>query len=140
METNKIMDHIQTYLDYSDDELIEFTQNPRNLKMLEQAEKLSRLTFVFKVTESHGCICQHRKGQEITIRGDGSIQSNDSPEKICLYLLQSLTPLVFSAQEFVWAGMDPNQIQFNTVGCFDPGVRCGGIGHVNVSFQAVEKS
>jgi hypothetical protein len=44
-----------------------------------------------------------------------------------------------AAQELIYAGVDPNEMKFTKVGCFDVGVKCGGLGHVTVNFRAVQK-
>ena len=129
----------QTVFKYSTAEMNTVASNPKYMKMLARAPQLMGTDFVFEVDSAHGCACQHQQGQKIVINGDGSLLGQDSPEKVCVYLLNAVVPIVYGAQEFVYAGLDPNELTFTQVGCFDNGVKCGGLGHVSVQFSARRK-
>jgi uncharacterized repeat protein (TIGR04076 family) len=137
-EPSELFDAIQTILNYNDEEMDVFKANPRNLQILSESRLLRLYTFTAEVVDAHGCACQHRVGQKIVINGNGSIASEKCPEAMCIYLLQALVPVVFGAQEFLYADMDPNRLKFKRVGCFDIGLRCGGLGHVTVEFSSQE--
>ena len=131
-----MLEMVKDHLNYTEEEMTAFKANPRNLEILDKVPELLNTIFTAEVIEAHGCACQHQVGQKIIINGDGSIASDRCPEKICIYLLQALTPIVFGAQEFLYAGIDPNLLRFKQVGCFDIGVKCGGLGHVTMAFTS----
>jgi uncharacterized repeat protein (TIGR04076 family) len=106
------------------------------MQMLEKSPVLMNTEFIFEVDSAQGCVCQHQAGQQIRINGDGSLLCQNSPDRICVYLLNALMPIVYGAQEFIFAGLDPNDLKFTKVGCFDNAAKCGGFGHVTVQFAA----
>jgi len=134
-ENDSMLNMAQAYLNYSDDQLNDFKNNSNNMDILSKMPQILETKFTFEVVEANGCVCQHQVGQKIVINGDGSIATKEGPEKICVYLLQSITPLIFSAQEFIYAGLNPNKIKIKKLGCFDVGVKCGGIGHVAIELK-----
>ena len=135
-DNDSMLDMAQAYLNYSDDQLIEFKNNSNNMDILSKMPQILETKFTLEVVEANGCVCQHQAGQKIVINGDGSIAAKEGPEKICVYLLQAITPIIFSAQEFIYAGLNPNKIKIKKLGCFDVGVKCGGIGHVIIEFKS----
>jgi uncharacterized repeat protein (TIGR04076 family) len=135
-----MLEMVKGHLNYTEEEMTAFKANPRNLEILDKVPGLLNTTFEAEVIEAHGCACQHQAGQKIIIYGDGSIASDRCPEKICIYLIQALGPIVFGAQEFLYAGLDPNLLRFKKVGCFDIGVKCGGLGHVTVAFASQKQN
>jgi uncharacterized repeat protein (TIGR04076 family) len=135
-EEGVLLEMVKDHLRYDQEEMEAFTSNPRNFEILDKVPDLLNTVFEIEVIEAHGCACRHQAGQKFFIGGDGSIATDGCPEKICIYLLQALTPIVFSAQEFLYEGIDPNRIRFKQVGCFDVGVKCGGLGHVAVAFTS----
>lgn len=38
--------------------------------------------------------------------------------------------MIFTANEMLYAGVDPNQIRFKRLSCFDVGIECGGMGRI----------
>ena len=139
-EIDGLLELAQGYLGFSDEQMERFKKNHRNLEILPQIPQLLNTDFIFEVVEAHGCLCQHKIGQKIVINGDGSVARNQCPEKVCIYLLQTMALATFSAQEFIYSGLDPNKLKFRRLGCFDTGITCGGVGHVAVEFSAQEKS
>jgi uncharacterized repeat protein (TIGR04076 family) len=127
---------IGEYLGYSESETEQFMGNPRNREVLSMIGDLTKTGFIFRVIEAKGCGCRHRTGQEITVRGDGVIIGGEEGAGPCVYLVQAMVPLVYGAQEFFYAGMDPNALKFRQAGCFDVGLACKGIGHVVVELRA----
>ncbi len=124
------------HLGFSESETIQFMESSRNQLVLARIGDLIKTRFVFRVIEAKGCGCRHRPDQEIVVRGDGVVMGAAGTDGPCVYLVQALTPLVYGAQEFIYAGMDPNTLKFRQVGCFDVGLQCQGIGHVVVEFRA----
>jgi hypothetical protein len=56
-----------------------------------------------------------------------------SPEyakRICIYALHAITPQVFTVNELLYAGVDPNEMRFKRAACFDVGLECGGWGRI----------
>lgn len=121
---------IQRHLDYSDDEMKAFMENPRNADVLAKAPLFSGKTIVFEVIDSHGCNSRHRKGDRFFFDGAGNLLARQSPDRVCVYALSAASGLIFAAGEFLMAGVDPNRMQFRRTGCFDVGVKCGGWGRI----------
>jgi uncharacterized repeat protein (TIGR04076 family) len=131
-----VMGMAKSFLNYTDAEIETLGANPKYVQMLAKAPELMNTELIFEVVDAHGCVCRHHKGQKIKINGGGSITCKESPSKICVYLVNAVTPIVYGAQEFIFAGLDPNELKFTRVGCFDNGAKCGGFGHVMVQFSA----
>ena len=140
MNKNKdLLKITQSIFKYTDEQMDVVTSNPKIMHVIEKIPQLISMDFIFEIDDAHGCGCQHQHGQKIIFNGNGSLNCKDSNANICMYLLQSLTPVIFGAQEFIYAGLDPNDMKFTKVGCLDVGVKCGGFGHVTVNFKAVPK-
>ncbi|MFQ6676882.1 MAG: hypothetical protein ACE5D0_01060 [Fidelibacterota bacterium] len=52
------------------------------------------------------------------------------PKKICVYALNAISTQIFTANELLYAGVDPNEMRFKRAGCFDLGLECGGWGRI----------
>jgi len=50
--------------------------------------------------------------------------------------MPNLTVLINAFFENLMNGRNPNEVMFNTSGCFDTGPACGGWGHVVVEMNA----
>ena len=137
MSTQETMlEMAKAFFNYSEEEARLVISNPKYRSMMEKAPQLMSTQFHFDIEEAHGCACQHQPGQRISFGADGALKCGQSPDKICIYLLSAMTPIVYGAQEFALAGLDPNDLTFTKVGCFDNGPRCGGFGHVTVRLSA----
>ncbi len=130
---------IQTHLGYSDEELAAFRKNPKNEHILKCAPELMNKTIVMEVVESNGCNTQHKVGDKIYFDGAGNLLTRPSPKKVCIYLLNAATGMIFAANELFYAGVDPNEMRFNRAGCFDVGVKCGGWGRVVLECSVVDR-
>jgi uncharacterized repeat protein (TIGR04076 family) len=140
MNNNReLLEMTKAILKYTDEEMDLVKSNPKYMQMLEKAPQLMNTDLIFEIEEAHGCACQHQKGQKIVINGDGSVKCRQSTDQICVYLLNAIIPIVYGAQEFIFAGIDPNELKFTKVGCFDNGAKCGGFGHVTVNLSSQER-
>jgi hypothetical protein len=71
--------------------------------------------------------------------GAGNLLTQRGPKKICVHALSAISPLVFAANELVYAGVDPNQMCFKHAACTaDVGLACGGWGRVVVELHVQE--
>jgi uncharacterized repeat protein (TIGR04076 family) len=131
---------IQQQLCYSDDEIKLFRGNPRNESMVIKIPALLNMKFIFEVMESHGCGCNHKKGDKIYFDGLGQLIPELSPARICAFSISAASQLIFTAQELVYAGVNPNDMRLNRVGCYDVGVHCGGWGNIVLEFRAENPS
>ena len=126
----KVWKFMQQHLDYSDEEMELFRSNPKNADILSKAPALMRKTIVAEVVDSHGCNSQHRVGDKIYFDGSGNLMTKLNPKRICIYALAAMATPIYVTNELFYAGVDPNAMRFNRVGCFDVGVRCGGWGRI----------
>jgi uncharacterized repeat protein (TIGR04076 family) len=134
-----IWQFMQKRLGYSDEEMRKFRENPRNAQVLDKALELMNKTIVVEVVESRNCNSQHKVGDRFLFDGAGNLLTRKCPKRICIYALAQLPQLIFAANELVYAGVDPNEMRFKRVGCFDVGVNCGGWGHINMEIKIQER-
>ena len=134
--SNDLLELAQAIFKYDDEDMQKIVSNPKYMHVIEKMPQVASTEFIFEVEAAHGCVCQHQTGQQIKISADGAIKCQASPPKLCVYLLNAIMPIVYGAQEFIFQGLDPNELKFTNVGCFDNGVMCGGFGHVSVQFSA----
>lgn len=130
---------MQNRLGYSDEEIKEFRENPRNEDILSKVPELMNKTIVAEVVESHGCNSQHKVGDRLYFDSAGNLLTALSPKRICIYALNAIVPQVFTATEFLYAGADPSEIRFKRSGCFDVGVACGGWGRIVLEIRTEDR-
>ena len=131
--------YIQKHFDYTDEEMMAFMENPRNVDVLSKAPLFANKTIIFEVVNSHGCNSQHKKGDRLCFDGAGNLLAKRSPDRICIYALQAAAGLIFAAGELLMAGVDPNEMRFKQTGCFDVGVKCGGWGRIVMEFRLEDR-
>jgi len=132
-------DFMQKRLGYTDEEMKEFRENPRNENVLFKAPALMKKTIVVEVIESQGCNSQHKVGEKFYFDGAGNLITKLCPKKICIYALSSVSKLIFASNELFYAGVDPNEMLFKRAGCFDVGVQCGGWGHIVMEIRLEDR-
>ena len=130
---------VQKHFDYTDEEMMAFMENPRNLDVLSKAPLFANKTIIFEVVNSHGCNSQHKKGDRLCFDGAGNLLAKRSPDRICIYALQAAAGLIFAAGELLMAGVDPNEMRFKQTGCFDVGVKCGGWGRIIMELKVEDR-
>jgi uncharacterized repeat protein (TIGR04076 family) len=124
---------------YTDDELNTFKKNPRNADVLSKSAELNKKIFVLKVVEAHGCNSLHKIGEQYFFDGTGNLLIERCSKNICVHVLSAAATLIFTAQELMYAGVDPNEMRFNRAPCLDVGLECGGWGRVVVELRAEDK-
>lgn len=134
-----IWNNVQQRLGYTDEEMKKFKENPRNADVLLKASRLMNKTIVAEVVDSHGCNSQHRVGEKFYFDGAGNLITKLCPKRICVYALSAIAPLIFTSNELLYAGVDPNEMRFKRTGCFDVGVQCGGWGHIVMELRVEER-
>jgi len=130
MIDNRMWKLVQKRLGYSDDEMAIFRENPRNAHVISKGEELYKTRFIAEIMHAQGCNSRHKVGDKIYLDGYGNLIKEKNPEKLCIFALSSLSTLIFAAQELVYAGVDPSEMRFKSVGCVDVGLKCDGWGKV----------
>ena len=130
---------IKKHLGYDDEELEIFLSNPKNVEILSKAPALMQKTIVAEVVASHGCNSQHKFGDKFYFDGAGNLITKLNPKRICIHALSALSGPIYVANELFYAGVDPNEMRLNRVGCFDVGVRCGGWGHIAMELKIEDR-
>jgi uncharacterized repeat protein (TIGR04076 family) len=132
---------VQKKLRYNDEEMAAFKADPRNEHVIQKGEDLLNTRFIAEIVQAQGCNSRHKVGDKIYFDGYGNLIREQSPERLCIFALSSLSTLMFAAHELIYAGIDPNQMQFKSVGCIDVGLKCGGWGKITMRLTAekVEK-
>lgn len=135
-----IWKYLQNHLGYSVEEMKTFRENPRNEQVILKGAELMGKIIVAEVVDSHGCNSGHRVGDKFYMDGAGNVISKLCPSKMCIHALSALQPLVFTANELVYAGADPNEMLFKRCGCVDVGLQCGGWGKVVLEVRLEDRS
>ncbi|MEW6335240.1 MAG: hypothetical protein AB1558_13315 [Thermodesulfobacteriota bacterium] len=130
---------VQRHLGYDDHEADLFFSNPRNADILSKAPALMQKTIVAQVVASQGCNSQHQVGDRFYFDGSGNLITKLNPKRICIHALSALSGPIYVANELFYAGVDPNTMRFNRVGCFDVGVRCGGWGRIAMEVKVEDR-
>jgi len=100
--------YIKKRLGYINDELKMFRENPRNDDVLSKAPELLNKIIIAEVIDSRGCNSQHRFGDRLYFDGTGNLLTEKCPHRICSYAFNAITPQIFSVNELIHAGVDPN--------------------------------
>lgn len=135
----KAWNFIQEHLGYSDDEMKLFKEKPGNAEIMGKIPELMNKTIIAEVVASHGCNSLHRVGDRFFFDGAGNLLTKLSPKRICIHALSALSGPVYVANELFYAGVDPNEMRLNRVGCFDVGVRCGGWGNIAMEVRLEDR-
>ena len=121
---------IKKHLGFTEEEMKTFRENPRNEDILNKAPELLKKTIIVEVIDSHGCNSQHKVGDKLYFDALGNLLTKKCPKRICIHALHAITPQVFTVNELLCAGVDPNEMRFKRAACFDVGLECGGWGRV----------
>lgn len=126
---------IKRHLGYSGEEMAVFRANPKNEDVLDKGRELLEKEIVIEVVASKGCNSQHKEGDKIFFDGAGNLLAEKSPQKICIFALNAVAPLIYAANELFYAGADPNKMRFKRASCIDVGVQCGGWGQISLEIR-----
>jgi len=140
MDKDLITERIRKRLKLEDQEWAIVVKNPKFQRLFENAIKASQYLLVAEVVDSKGCHSGHTIGQKIIFDNSGNLLTKESPDRVCAFLMPNLTVLINAFFENLLNGRDPNEVMFNTTGCFDTGPQCGGWGHVVLKMTAIAKS
>ncbi|MGZ3539388.1 MAG: hypothetical protein ACXVAB_15330, partial [Thermodesulfobacteriota bacterium] len=111
-------------------------KNPKFQRLFKNAVEASKYRLVAEVIDSKGCHTGHVIGQKLIFDNSGNLLTRERPDRICAFLMPNLTVLINAFFENMMNARDPNEVMFNTTGCFDSGPMCGGWGHVVVRMIA----
>jgi len=125
---------------YNQDELNLFKNNQRNRDLISRAREFDKKLFVLEVIESKGCNSNHKIRDKFYFDYAGNILTQLCPPKICGYSLNSAMMMIFTANEMLFAGVDPNEIRFKRASCFDVGIECGGWGKIVLELKVEENT
>ena len=130
---------IKKRLGYTNEQMKKFRENPRNEDVLSKAPELLKKTIIAEVIYSHGCNSQHGVGDKFYFDGAGNLLTKLCPERICVYALNAITSQVFTANELLYAGVDPNEMRFKRAACFDVGLERGGWGRIVMEIRLEDR-
>jgi hypothetical protein len=136
MDTQQIAEIIRRRLNLKDEDWSVIEKNPKFQKLFQNAVKASRYRLVAEVIESVGCHSGHVVGQKLIFDSSGNLLARENPDRICAFLMPNVAVLINAFFENLMNGRDPNEVMFNTTGCYDTGPRWGGWGHVVVRMTA----
>jgi len=136
MDKDQITERIRKRLKLGEEEWETIEKNPKFQRLFKNAVEASKYRLVAEVIDSKGCHTGHVIGQKLIFDNSGNLLTRESPDRICAFLMPNLTVLINAFFENMMNGRDPNEVMFNTTGCFDSGPMCGGWGHVVVRMIA----
>ena len=136
MDENQMAEIIRKRLKLDSQEWSMIEQNPKFKRLFKNAIEASKYRLVAEVIDSKGCSTGHVIGQRLIFDNSGNLLTKESPDRICSFLMPNLTVLINAFFENMMNGRDPNEVMFDTTGCFDTGPLCGGWGHVVVRMRA----
>jgi len=136
MDKNQIAERICKRLKLGEEEWGIIEKNPKFQRLFKNAVEASKYRLVAEVIDSKGCHSGHVIGQKLVFDNSGNLLTKENPDRVCAFLMPNLTVLVNAFFENMMNGRDPNEVMFNTTGCFDTGPMCGGWGHVVVRMVA----
>lgn len=134
--SNDMWEIVKAHLGYNDEEMKLFKENPKTAGLVSKIPSLMNMKFIFEISKSHGCNAQHKAGDKLYFDGLGCLIPELSPKRVCAFAVSAVSQLIWTAQELVYADVDPNNMRLNKVGCLDVGVKCGGLGNVVFEFTA----
>jgi hypothetical protein len=140
MEKEQLVEMIRRRLKLEDRGWKIIEQNPKFQRLFENAVEASKYRLVAEVIDSKGCHSGHVVGQKLIFDNSGNLLTKENPDRVCSFLMPNLTLLINAFFENLMNGRDPNEVMFNTTGCFDTGPQCGGWGHVVVKMTAIPKT
>lgn len=129
---------LQRKFGHNDEELQIFLSDPGNMELVSRSKEFSKTKFILEVVESKGCNSNHKVGDKIYFDFAGNILTELCPPKICGYSLNSAMMMIYTANEMLYAGVDPQEIRFKRASCFDVGIECGGWGRIVLELK-IEK-
>jgi len=136
MDKDQIAQVIRRRLSLEDQDWSLIERNPKFQRLFENAIGASKYRLVAEVIESKGCHSGHIVGQRLIFDNSGNLLTKENPDRVCSFLMPNLVVLINAFFENFMNGRDPNDVMFNTTGCFDTGPSCGGWGHVVVRMEA----
>ena len=136
MDKSVLAEIIKKRLNLDNQEWTAIENNPKFQNLFQNAIEASKYRLVAEVIESKGCHSGHVVGQRLVFDSSGNLLTRESPDRVCTFLMPNLTVLVNAFFENLMNGRDPNEVMFDTSGCFDQGPACGGWGHVVFRMQA----
>jgi len=140
MNKDQLAEMIRRRLKLDDQEWKIIEENPKFQRLFKNAVEASKYRLVAEVIESKGCHTGHVIGQKLIFDNSGNLLTKENPDRVCTFLMPNLLVVINAFFENLMNGRDPNEVMFNTTGCFDTGPQCGGWGHVVVKMTAVSKS
>jgi hypothetical protein len=136
MEEVRIIEIIRKRLKLNSDEWSLLEQNPKFQRLFKNSVQASKYRLVAEVIDSKGCHSGHDVGQKLFFDSTGNLITKENPDRVCSFLMPNLAALINVFFENLMNGRDPNEVMFNTTGCYDTGLSCGGWGHVVVKMTA----
>lgn len=140
MDKDQIAEIIRRRLNLEDQDWSIIQKNPRFQQLFQNAIEASKYRLVAEVMESRGCHSGHVVGQKLIFDNSGNLLTKENPDRVCAFLMPNLAVLINAFFENLMNGRNPDEVMFNTKGCFDTGPSCGGWGHVVVRMSAELKS
>lgn len=116
-----------------------FKGDTKNEDVLDKGKEIAEKEIVIEIVASKGWNSQHQVGDKNVFDGTGNLLTSESPQRICIFALNAVAPLIYAANELFYAGVDPNKMKFKRASCIDVGLQCGGWGQVSLEISMRNK-
>jgi hypothetical protein len=140
MDTDQMAAIIRKRLKLEESEWSIIERNSKFQQLFKSATEASKYRLIAEVVESKGCHSGHVVGQKLVFDNTGNLLTKENPDRVCSFLMPNLAVLINAFFENLMNGRNPNEVMFNTTGCFDTGPCCGGWGHIVVKMTAERRS
>lgn len=115
----------------TDEDFELFSQNPESIRLVSHDRILRQYIFIAEVIESKYCSANIKVGQKYTILGlPACILAQETDCPLCIKAIAPIVDIVNSFWHEIADGKDPCQSEPRLIGCLDPGIKGGGLGHV----------
>lgn len=144
METSEkemVKNLLKESVNITDDDFELFSQNPESIRLVSHDRILRSYIFTAEVIESKYCSANIKVGQKYTILGLPACilpQETDCP--LCIKAIAPMVDIINSFWHEITNGKDPCQSEPRLVGCLDPGIKGGGLGHVVLKIYAKKRN
>lgn len=137
--TEEMKQMMQQAVGITDEDFETYSSAPGFSKFAEKSAELMKYKIVAEVTEAKYCFAGLKPGQKFVFSAMPAMllpEESDCP--LCVRALGPLADVMMGFWDRILEGVDPNQGMWQTVGCLDPGVGRGGLGHVLFRVYAQE--
>ena len=137
-ERDFIKQMMQQAVGITDEDFEKYLSYPKNLGIAEGTPELMKYRIIAEVTESKYCSAKVKPGQKYVFQSiPAMLLAEESDCPLCARAIAPVATALGKIWEKIIEGTNP--LEEELVGCLDPGVENGGLGHVVFRVYAQKK-